>query len=263
MKQKSEIAILYLSENFRKKITLKELAKVVGVSPFHFHRQFVAENNCTPQAYLENIRLLHATHIMAAFPNWSITDVAFECGYTSPGIFSRAFKKYHGIAPSNYQSQEVIIPEGYEKKVPLNIQYHSKKTVAVQKVPLISKQLNLSYHQLVDANPSSKTIFGFFLDAPFHMPLEECRFFMGIAAPIADKNAPQLTFPAGYYTSMIIKGGFDNLKEKVISLNQRIQKKGYVIDTLIGYEKIIISENAIPFDYLNSTREIFMKIKRE
>jgi len=263
MKQTSELAILYLSKHFRKKTTLQELAKSVGLSPFHFHRIFVAENNCTPQNYLEKIRMEHAQHIMGALPNWSITDIAFECGYSSPGIFSRAFKKYYGFPPSKYKPDVITIPADLENKLPLNIQYLSSKTIWVKKVKLINKKLNLAYQEFVSNPVSNNTIYGVFLDPPFHKPIEECRYFMGIESSKSKKTIPTLEFPAGYFVSISINGDFKHLKEKAVALNHQIQKKGYVIDSLIGYEKIKINKDVESFDYMNATREVLMKIKRE
>lgn len=265
MKRKTEIALLYFSKHFRKKIKLEEIAKIAGISPFYFHRIFVEENNCTPHNYLEDIRMRHATHIMEMYPNWSLMDVAFDCGYSSPSTFSRAFKKYHGVAPSKYVSPNDNIPNNIqlEKIKDFQIQYLSKKTFAVKKVPLLNHKLNLACQALIDDAPSDATLFGFILDAPFHVPIEQCRYFIGGEYVPIKKTSSILTMPAGYYTSIIVQGDFDTLLEIVSSKNQQINNKGYVIDSLIGYEKIVIPHKTKEFDYIKSTREIFIKIKRE
>lgn len=261
----SETTILYLSKHFRKKITLEELAKNAGFSAFHFHRKFVEENDFTPQNYLEKIRMQHATHLMGLYPNWALTDIAFECGYSSPGIFSRAFKKYFGVAPSQYEQKEIAMPENFkvEQEKPFQIQYISKKKIAVKKVPLIEKELSLAYQTLIDSAHSNLTIIGFYLDAPFHIPQEQCRYFIGIESEFSDKGDSVLTIDSGYYTTVIVKGGFDNLEEKMLALNQQIQRKGYIIDSLTGFEKVNITKPQTQFDYLEAAREIFVKIKRE
>ncbi len=263
MNQYSEKAILYLSKHFRKKITLEEIAKVAGVSPFHFHRKFVEENNCTPQNYLENIRMQHASHLIKIFPNWSLIDVAFESGYSSPGIFSRAFKKYYGITPSQHKLNSDLEPENIklEKTKPIQIQYLTKKNIVVKKVSLIEKRLNQGYQKIINSTSSNQILFGVFMDVPFHVPLEKCRYFIGLETSLSEKDNTVLTIPAGYYTTMIIQGNFDHLKEKLVAKNNQIINKGYVIDSLIGYEKINANKK-IPFDYRKTKREILMKIKR-
>ena len=265
MKNKSERAILYFSKNFRKKINLDEVAKISGISPFYFHRKFVEENKCTPFAYLEKIRMQHATHIMGLFFDMSLIEVAFECGYSSPGIFSRAFKKYYGIAPSKYKSINIDVAEKYHQKKsePIQIQYLSKKIITVKKVPLIEKELNIAFQQLVNKDNLRSTIYGFYLDVPFHIPPDECRYFIGSESAISDKNASTLTIDSGYYTSIIVQGGFDQLEEKMVVLNNQIKNKGYVIDSLQGFEKVMSFNKTTPFNYMLSQREIFVKIKRE
>ena len=265
MAKKTEIAILYLSKNFRKKVNLDEIASISGISPFHFHRIFVKENNYTPFAYLETIRMQHATHIMTLFPNWSITDVAFECGYSSPGIFSRAFSKYYGVAPSKYKPKSLEAPKSKDIKEiePIQIQYLPKKTIVVQKVPLIEEKLNNSYQRLINSSTSIKTVFGFYLDAPFHIPPKQCRYFIGIESEQTYKDTATLTIAAGYYTSIMVSGGFQLLKAKMIALNKQLNAKGYVIDSLIGHEKISVTKGTSQFNYMQTQRELFARIKRE
>jgi len=151
-----------------------------------------------------------------------------------------------------------------EKTKSIQVQYLSQQIIGVKKVLLLEKKLNFAYQQLIDSSATSIHAFGFFLDLPFHeVPLKECRYFMGTETSHSDKNASILTIPSGYYTSIIIQGVFKQLKENLFAINQQIINNGYVIDSLIGYEKISIAKQTTPFDYLKSTREIFIKIKRE
>jgi len=259
----SEKIILHLSKNFRKKIKLEDLARLAGQSPFHFHRNFVKENNCTPQNFLENIRMQHAKHILTMYPNWSMTDIAFECGYSSPGIFSRAFRNYFTIPPSKFVPEEIIVPKKFENKAPLNIEYLTKKNISIQKVPLDDQKINHLVEKIRRNKIPQNTIYGVFLDVPFHVPKEKCRYFLGTEDSNDSNPTSSITFPAGFYTSLTIIGNFDDLGEKVRATNKQIQKNGYIIDSLIGFEKIRISNNEVPFDYYSTTREILIKIKRE
>lgn len=263
MERNFNATILYVSKNFRKKLSLEELAKTSGLSLFHFQRKFVERYNCSPQKYLEKIRMQHATHIISAFPNWSITQVAFESGYSSPGIFTRAFKNYFGIPPSKYKPQNEITEVNLNLDDNPKIQYLSSKNILVQKSLLLNPNLNKAIRNILELKKSTKTIYGFFLDIPFHVPIPECRYYLGTETTQNNNDDSILTFPSGYYTSITIEGDFDQLKETVFGLNQKIQAKGYVIDSIIGYEKIHIEQNVLPLNYMRSTRELFMKIKRE
>lgn len=86
---------------------------------------------------------------------------------------------------------------------------------------------------------------------------------MGIESAHSDKNSTVLTMPSGYYTTFCLTGSFDQLKETVYALNEQIKTNGYAIDSLTGYEKITIPKQTTPFNYMQSSREIFVKIKRE
>ncbi len=238
------------------------IAEQTGLSKYHFHRLFVKENNCTPQVYLEKLRLEHASHFMILFPKISLIEVAFECGYSSPACFSRAFKKYYSTSPSKYRIQKSILKTATKEKNRISVQYLPTKTIEVQKVRLIEKELSQAYKSLFEQSNSSETI-GFYLDMPFHIPPEKCRHYIGINQSVPKNISDVLTMPAGYYTSMSIVGNFSTLKEKLYNLRSQIENSGYTIDSIIGYEKILLPKEILDFDYFQIERELLIKIKRK
>ena len=87
-----EKAIIFIAQNFAERIAVKDLAKVANLSEFHFFRLFKKHLGISPQRYLEKLRLEHACHLMVLYPNWSVTQIAFECGFSSPSYFNQVFK---------------------------------------------------------------------------------------------------------------------------------------------------------------------------
>lgn len=264
MSKRTESAIIYISLHFRKKILLDEVAKYAGISSFHFHRIFVTENDCTPHQYLEKVRMNHATHCMRVFPGWSITDIAFECGYTSPAIFSRAFKKYFGMSPTQYSTGAIAESpvEDVEIENPLQINYQKKRVFSVRQVSLDKDELDRAYIDLFTSCHAQIAVWGIYVDAPFHTPREKCRYFVGVESTLYSPHDHTLVMPAGYYTVLSYQGDFDQLKSRIMKVNGQIRSKGFVIDSLIGYEKIVSPKVSKHFRYLDSDREIFVKVRR-
>ncbi|MFT5891965.1 MAG: AraC-like DNA-binding protein [Dokdonia sp.] len=58
---------------------------------------------------------------------YSITEIAHQCGFSRPGIFSRKFKQEFGSPPSEYRKKILNEqPESYHWKIPLNERSLSK-----------------------------------------------------------------------------------------------------------------------------------------
>ena len=95
----------YVLEEFHKKITLDNLAEVVKMSRFNFCRRFQKESGVTPMRWVWTFRTLLAAEMIKNAPHWSLTDVAFACGFTSSAHFSRTFKQIIKENPSLFRKK--------------------------------------------------------------------------------------------------------------------------------------------------------------
>jgi AraC-like DNA-binding protein len=93
-------ALLYDVEGAAPRV--RELAREIGMSPFHFIRQFEVVFGVTPHQLRQRARLDRAKHLLA-FGNHSVTEVCMAVGFTSVGSFSALFKRRLGEAPSTYR----------------------------------------------------------------------------------------------------------------------------------------------------------------
>lgn len=82
--------------------TIEQLAREVGISPFHFIRQFEAVFGVTPHQYRIGARIERAKQLLAAGEH-SVTDVCMEVGFSSLGSFSALFAQRVGETPSAYR----------------------------------------------------------------------------------------------------------------------------------------------------------------
>jgi transcriptional regulator GlxA family with amidase domain len=96
----AEKVIGFVLENFGEHLGLEDLAKEVGLTRYNFCRRFQKECGITPMRWLWNFRTMLAKELIVMDPTWSLTDVAFTCGFTSSAHFSRTYKQMFGESPS-------------------------------------------------------------------------------------------------------------------------------------------------------------------
>jgi AraC-like DNA-binding protein len=82
--------------------TIPAVARAVGISPFHFIRQFQALFGETPHQFRTRARLDRARRLLAA-DHLSVTEVCMEVGFSSLGSFSELFRRHVGASPSAYR----------------------------------------------------------------------------------------------------------------------------------------------------------------
>ena len=82
--------------------TIAELAREVGISPFHFIRQFEVVFGLTPHQYRIQARLERAKRLLVS-GELTVTDVCMEVGFSSLGSFSSLFTRRFGETPSSYR----------------------------------------------------------------------------------------------------------------------------------------------------------------
>lgn len=92
-------AIDFMEKHLLDSITIEEIAKQANVSPFHFQRTFMILTDVTVGDYLRRRRLTLAAQELSS-AQCKILDLASKYGYETPEAFSKAFRKQHGIAPS-------------------------------------------------------------------------------------------------------------------------------------------------------------------
>jgi len=87
----------YVRQNLDGDLSLDELARVGCFSKFHFHRVFKSITDETVNDMVVRLRLERAADLLRTVPKLSITAAAFEAGFSSTSVFSRAFRKQFGL----------------------------------------------------------------------------------------------------------------------------------------------------------------------
>ena len=90
----------YLEEHACEDISLDDLARLSGLSPFYLTRVFRQEVGLPPHAYQVQVRVQRAQGWIAA--GWSLTEVALAAGFSDQSAFSNQFKRHVGVTPGQY-----------------------------------------------------------------------------------------------------------------------------------------------------------------
>ncbi|MCQ2082481.1 MAG: response regulator [Lachnospiraceae bacterium] len=94
----------YIMNNFSKDISLDDVSRVVGISPYYFSKIF--KEGCGENfiEYLTNIRIEKAKELLSD-TDMSMKEICSMCGYSDPNYFSRTFKKNVGVTPTEYKEK--------------------------------------------------------------------------------------------------------------------------------------------------------------
>ncbi len=84
---------------------VEEMAKISGLSRYHFSREFKKYTGMTPMAYYTEMRVKKAIRMLQA-ENKTIKEIAFECGYDDLSYFGKIFRKSTGMSPAGFRNTE-------------------------------------------------------------------------------------------------------------------------------------------------------------
>lgn len=104
MKEPVEEAKAYIERNLSKELTLEEVADKLGLNPSYFSQLFKQMTDETFVHYRTKRRMEKSKKLLAV-PHYKITDISFEVGYADHPHFTKTFKKYTGVTPSEYRER--------------------------------------------------------------------------------------------------------------------------------------------------------------
>lgn len=93
----------YIDAHLSDQIRLKDLAQLLGMSIFHFSRQFKETMHMAPYQFVMRTRLAYAKSLLRSQLTLNISDIAFQCGFSSQSHFSHHFRKAVGVSPKIYR----------------------------------------------------------------------------------------------------------------------------------------------------------------
>lgn len=97
-----------VEQNFRTKHTVAEYASMLNKSPKTLSNLFSKISTKTPLQFIQDRKILEARRYLR-HTDKSIKEIAYEIGFEDIQTFSRFFKNYEGISPTDYKLNKVTL----------------------------------------------------------------------------------------------------------------------------------------------------------
>lgn len=111
-KETMKVILDYIDENIHEQITIEKLAEVSSYSAPHFFRLFFSYMDMTPMNYVLRRKLYFAAKKMVTTKH-KVVDIAYDLGFDSHDVFSRAFKRYYGVSPITFRGNSNKLNDFY------------------------------------------------------------------------------------------------------------------------------------------------------
>ncbi len=96
-------ALDLLQDRFSDHLTITQIATAVGIHPVHLAREFRKFHRCTIGDYIRKLRIEQACRALAHSDS-SLTDIAISAGFSDHSHFSRIFKRFMRVTPTEYRA---------------------------------------------------------------------------------------------------------------------------------------------------------------
>jgi AraC family transcriptional regulator len=94
----------FIEEHLGEDISIKALASIARLSPYHFAHAFKQSFGEPPHRYVTSRRMLRAKSLLAG-DLMSVTEIGLALGFAETSSFTTAFRRFTGITPSSYRRQ--------------------------------------------------------------------------------------------------------------------------------------------------------------
>lgn len=169
-----------------KENSVKTLALLASMSPFHFNRVFKKVTGESLHAYIRRVRLEHCANALLFNPDSTINEILQEYGFVSNSSFTHAFKVCFGVTPSKWR--EIDVPQSINQNIEeirlleLQIGYFEKKNVAYVRHKGYNRSIKQAWFKLsewaAESNISfeKSTMIGLHHSNPNIVKKEECHY---------------------------------------------------------------------------------------
>lgn len=104
MDQRVQHVTSFIRSNYQRKLTLREMANTVNLSPWWLCHLFKADMGTSPERFLCQVRMEKAKNLLEnSF--LSVKEVMSEVGMADAGHFARSFRAAYGVTPGKYREK--------------------------------------------------------------------------------------------------------------------------------------------------------------
>lgn len=98
----------FVEINYSNDVGIEKLGEILGITPPYISRIFRDKTGEKYIDYVTSVRMRKVLEFLQGNPNLSVKEMAEKAGYGSERYFSRAFKKYYGINPSQWMESHFL-----------------------------------------------------------------------------------------------------------------------------------------------------------
>jgi AraC-like DNA-binding protein len=98
-----EDAVAIVESEFASDLSLDDIARRVASSRRQLQRAYSEIGSTTFREHLTAVRMDRAAELLR-IRGLTVRDVAHRVGYRQPAQFAKAFRRHHGIAPSDFRA---------------------------------------------------------------------------------------------------------------------------------------------------------------
>ncbi|PUB16606.1 AraC family transcriptional regulator [Paenisporosarcina sp. OV554] len=131
-------SIDYLENHLESPFKMEDAAAEANVSVFHFQRIFLVLTDMSVMEYVRRRRLTLAAQELA-LTNVRVIEVALKFGYETPEAFAKAFKRQHGMSPSEARTSQkgfttynrLVISVQLKGALPMKVRIDEKQALQI------------------------------------------------------------------------------------------------------------------------------------
>lgn len=131
----------FVENNLDANLSLENLSKEGAYSPFHFHRIFKFITGETPGNYVLRKKSEKSAFHLALKKQKTIKEIYLELGFNNHSVFTKTFKKFYGISPSEFRQNA---PNQFSRIVKINSNNGQKNVIFSQYICNIVELKNWS-----------------------------------------------------------------------------------------------------------------------
>lgn len=95
---------IFKAEMSNSEINVDNLASKMGLGRSQFYRKIKALTNYSPVELIRRLRLQQARHMLTT-SNATISEIAYEVGFTTPAYFTKCYRDFYGETPSELRQK--------------------------------------------------------------------------------------------------------------------------------------------------------------
>ncbi len=99
-----EDAVALVEAEYASELSLDDIARRVASSRRQLQRAYSEIGQTTFRDHLTQVRMEKAAELLTG-RGLTVREVAYRVGYRQPAQFAKAFRRHHGLSPSDYRAQ--------------------------------------------------------------------------------------------------------------------------------------------------------------